>query len=293
MLKNLLSIHKPHAPHMVGDGLPVCNFFSYADELGKGKLSPFLMLDYGIATDFPPTTAKLGVGMHPHRGFETVTLVFSGGLSHRDTAGNEGTISQGDVQWMTAGSGVLHEELHSEDFRKTGGRLQMIQLWVNLPAEHKMTQPKYQTLDRANIPLVNLTTDEQVVARVISGRLHEQTGPARTFTPVGLWDVEFKKAGAKVSLPFQEGHTAAILCMEGTVRVNAQHLLHAQTLALFERSGTEVSLESDNFAKILVLSGEPIPEPVVGYGPFVMNSKEQIVQALDDFQNGRFGAVTG
>lgn len=291
MRKSVQSIHQPHAPHMVGDGLPVRNFFSYSDQLGRGILSPFLMLDYGSPSNFPPTNKALGVGMHPHRGFETVTLVFQGGLEHKDTAGNHGSIGPGDVQWMTAGSGVLHEELHSKEFRKTGGTLQMLQLWVNLPAEKKMTAPAYQTLLQADIPAVKLD-DGRVEIRIISGDQGGENGPARTFTPINLWDASLKQ-GANVSLAVPDGHTTALLCLSGQVSVNGEHRLNTESLAVLSRQGTDFNVHAETEAHIIVLSGLPIEEPVVGYGPFVMNTREQIAQAMDDYQRGRFGSLTG
>ncbi|MBY0549633.1 MAG: pirin family protein [Candidatus Obscuribacterales bacterium] len=291
MQKSVQSIHRPHAPHMVGDGLPVRNFFSYSDQLGRGILSPFLMLDYGSPSQFPPTEKVLGVGMHPHRGFETVTLVFQGGLEHRDTAGNHGSIGPGDVQWMTAGSGVLHEELHAKEFRKTGGTLQMLQLWVNLPANKKMTSPRYQTLLNADIPVVMLD-DARVKLRIIAGTANDAKGPAKTFTPVNLWDTTLKHSG-KATLTVPEGHTTALLCLDGQVTVNGEQRLNTETLAVLDRRGTELKLHAETDAHVIVLSGLPIEGPVVGYGPFVMNTREQIAQAMDDYQRGRFGSLTG
>lgn len=291
MQKSFQSIHRPHAPHMVGDGLPVRNFFSYSDQLGRGILSPFLMLDYGSPSQFLPTNKALGVGMHPHRGFETVTLVFQGGLEHRDTAGNQGSIGPGDVQWMTAGSGVLHEELHGKEFRKTGGTLQMLQLWVNLPADKKMTDPGYQTLLNADIPVVILD-EGRIKLRIIAGTANSVNGPAKTFTPVNLWDATLNLNG-EAALTVPDGHTTALLCLEGQVTVNGEHQLNTETLAVLDRRGTDLQLHAETDAHVIVLSGLPIEEPVVGYGPFVMNTREQIAQAMDDFERGRFGSLTG
>jgi redox-sensitive bicupin YhaK (pirin superfamily) len=286
MQKKVLSIHQAHAPHMVGDGLPVRNVFSYND-LGKSELSPFLLLDYGNPSQFPPTERSLGVGMHPHRGFETVTIAFQGRLSHRDTAGNQGEIGPGDVQWMTAGSGVLHEELHAPSFRKSGGTLQMLQLWVNLPAQHKMTSPQYQTILNEQIPVLD---QGNFRIRIIAGSIGDTKGPASTFTPINLWDIELKP-GANLPLKVIDGYTTAIFIMEGTVVVNEQEA-HSANLVVLERQGTDITLESEIAARIIVLNGRPINEPVVGYGPFVMNSQEQIAQAFEDFQHGRMGRNT-
>lgn len=285
MKKNIVSVHKARAPHMVGDGLPVRNVFSYTD-LGKRELSPFLMLDYGMPSQFKPTDEILGVGMHPHRGFETVTIAFQGRLQHRDTAGNHGEIGPGDVQWMTAGSGVLHEELHAPAFRKSGGTLQMLQLWVNLPADLKMTDPQYQTLENDNIPVVSL---DSARIRVISGALGETKGPAKTFTPINLWDVQLAAGTVNLSLP--ENYTTALFLMEGKVTVNGAQEVDNPTLVLLEREGSDISVSATSDARFIVLNGQPIDEPVVGYGPFVMNTQEQIVQAMKDYSAGRFASA--
>jgi len=273
---------------MVGDGLPVRNLFSYND-LGKSQLSPFLMLDYGSPSEFPPTEKKLGVGMHPHRGFETVTLVLQGGLQHKDTAGNFGEIGPGDVQWMTAGKGVLHEELHSESFRKTGGTLQMVQLWVNLPADKKMTEPRYQTLHAADIPVI-VGADGASKTRVISGKLGDVSGPAKTFTPVNLIDIEFTGKG-RLSVVLPEGYTTALFVMEGAVTVNGTDTTDGISIMILERNGSKIEMAADGPARLLILNGKQIDEPVVGYGPFVMNSSEEIQQAMQDFSSGTFSTA--
>lgn len=285
MKKNIVSVHKARAPHMVGDGLPVRNVFSYTD-LGKRELSPFLMLDYGMPSQFKPTEEILGVGMHPHRGFETVTIAFQGRLQHRDTAGNHGEIGPGDVQWMTAGSGVLHEELHAPAFRESGGTLQMLQLWVNLPAELKMTDPQYQTLENERIPVVSSGSAK---IRVISGSLGETKGPAKTFTPINLWDVQLGAGEVKLSVP--ENFTTALFVMEGKVTVNGAQDVEQPTLVLLGNEGTDLVVSASAGARFIVLNGRPIDEPVVGYGPFVMNTQEQIVQAMQDYSAGRFAGA--
>lgn len=285
MKKNIVSVHKARAPHMVGDGLPVRNVFSYTD-LGKRELSPFLMLDYGMPSQFKPTDEILGVGMHPHRGFETVTLAFQVRLQHRDTAGNHGEIGPGDVQWMTAGSGVLHEELHAPAFRKSGGTLQMLQLWVNLPAELKMTQPRYQTLENADIPVVEVG---QARIRVISGSLGETHGLAHTFTPINLWDVQLSAGEVKLSVP--QDYTTALFVMEGKVTVNGAREVEDSTIVVLEKEGTDILVSASADARFIVLNGQPIDEPVVGYGPFVMNTQEQIAEAMKDYSAGRFAGA--
>ena len=285
MNKKVLSHHQAHAPHMVGDGLPVRNFFSYSD-LGRKELSPFLMLDYGRPTFFEPTQKRLGVGMHPHRGFETVTFVFKGEIEHRDTAGNHGVIGPGDVQWMTAGSGILHEEMHSDNFRKTGGDLHFLQLWVNLPAEFKMTAPKYQALSSQQIPVLNLD-DGRVQIRVIAGTFDGASGPAKTQTPVNLWDLTMK-TGAKLQIPFTAGFTSALAILEGAVEIEGKSYMQ-ESIILLDSSGDSLELIAGTDAHVVVLSGQTIDEPVVGYGPFVMNTQSQIMQAIEDLRAGRFG----
>ncbi len=285
MKKNIVSVHRARAPHMVGDGLPVRNVFSYTD-LGKRELSPFLMLDYGMPSQFKPTEEILGVGMHPHRGFETVTIAFQGRLQHRDTAGNHGEIGPGDVQWMTAGSGVLHEELHAPAFRKSGGTLQMLQLWVNLPAELKMTQPRYQTLENADIPVLELGAAK---VRIISGSLGETRGPALTFTPINLWDVQLSAGEVNLSVPAD--YTTALFVMEGKVTVHGAREVEDSSLVVLDREGTDILVSASADARFIVLNGQPIDEPVVGYGPFVMNTQEQIAEALKDYSAGRFAGA--
>ncbi|MFC4277698.1 pirin family protein [Achromobacter aloeverae] len=286
MLKRILGIYDAPRPHWVGDGFPVRSLFSYGDH-GKA-LSPFLLLDHAGPQTFAPTTARRGVGTHPHRGFETVTIVYEGEVAHRDSTGAGGTIGPGDVQWMTAASGILHEEYHSDDFARSGGPLEMMQLWVNLPARDKMSAPGYQTLLNADIPQVALPADAGFV-RVIAGDHGGSHGPARTFTPIDVWDVRLK-TGATAAFKAQPGHTLALVVMHGTVLVNGE-IARAGQLVHMDREADEVHLEANNDVTLLWLSGEPIDEPVVGYGPFVMNSHEEIQQAMEDFRSGQFGRI--
>lgn len=287
MNKKILSIHKAHPPHMVGDGLPVRNFFSYSD-LGRHELSPFLMLDYGFPSKFEATNKRLGVGFHPHRGFETVTFVFDGEIEHKDTAGNQGVIGPGDIQWMTAGSGVLHEEMHSEKFRKFGGQLHFLQLWVNLPADLKMKKPAYQSLLKSDIPTV-LVDEGNVSIRVISGSYEGTNGPATTNTPINLWELRLK-AGADFSLKLPEDYTTALVILDGDLSISGK-ICMKESLVIVEREGDSLQIGASANAHVMVLNGKPIDEPVVGYGPFVMNTVEQIQQALDDYRAGRFGVA--
>lgn len=284
--KRILDIRSAPGRHWVGDGLPVHNLFGYNGP-GVAERSPFLMLDYGAPYDFGPTTKQLGVGQHPHRGFETVTVVYSGELAHRDNAGGGGTIGPGDVQWMTAGGGIIHEEFHSPGFARTGGTLEMAQLWVNLPAKDKMTPPGYQPITAAQIPVVELPEAAGRV-RVIAGQWSTAQGPARTFSPITMLDVQLA-AGKSVELPQPEGWTTLVVVASGSASVNGADPVTGPAVVTLSTASQGVTVRADSDAKLLLLSGEPIDEPVVGYGPFVMNSQQQIVQAINDFNSGRFG----
>ncbi|ANC03425.1 MULTISPECIES: pirin family protein [Pseudomonas] len=286
-MKKILGIHRsPHA-HWVGDGFPVRSLFTY-DQLAR-HISPFLMLDYAGPHTFPPTNARRGVGQHPHRGFETVTIVYQGELEHRDSTGAGGLIGPGDVQWMTAANGIIHEEFHSPAFARSGGVLEMVQLWVNLPARDKLTPAGYQTLLDAEIPRVALGEGIGSL-RVIAGDYRGHRGPARTFTSMDVWDVRLQ-AGATLHLPIALGRNAALVALRGSIRVNDQQDVSPASLVLLERDGEHASVTALEDATLLLLSGEPIDEPIVGYGPFVMNSQAQIAEAFDDFHAGRFGQM--
>ena len=284
--KRVLDIRSAPGRHWVGDGLPVHNLFGYNGP-GVAARSPFLMLDYGAPYDFGPTTKQLGVGQHPHRGFETVTLVYSGELAHRDNAGGGGTIGPGDVQWMTAGGGIIHEEFHSPGFAKSGGSLEMAQLWVNLPAKDKMTPAGYQPITAAQIPVVDLPGGAGHV-RVIAGAWGEAKGPARTFSPITMLDVVLA-AGRTAELPQPEGWTTLVVVASGSASVNGAEPVTGPAVVTLSTAGEGVTVKTESDAKLLLLAGEPIDEPVVGYGPFVMNSQQQIVDAINDFNSGRFG----
>ena len=286
-MKKILGVYSSPRPHWVGDGFPVRTLFSY-DSLGK-HVSPFLLLDFAGPQDFPPTTARRGVGQHPHRGFETVTIVYQGELEHRDSTGAGGRIGPGDVQWMTAASGILHEEFHSAAFARSGGTLEMVQLWVNLPARDKMAPPRYQTLLDSTIPTIELA-DGAGTLRLIAGQFGGRQGAAQTFTPIDVWDLRIKP-GIPLGLPLVAGHTAALVVLHGTVLVNGGEVVREAQTVLFDRAGEEVVLEANGEAHVLLLAGEPIDEPIVGYGPFVMNSDAEIGQAIQDFESGRFGRL--
>ncbi|RIK70736.1 MAG: quercetin 2,3-dioxygenase [Planctomycetota bacterium] len=286
-MKAVETVLRNRRPHWVGDGFPVRTLFSHAT--AGGAISPFLLLHYAGPHEFPPATHPRGVEEHPHRGFETVTIVYQGELEHRDSAGNHGSIGPGDVQWMTAGAGVLHEEFHSQRFAESGGTLEMVQLWVNLPARVKMTPPRYQELRAAEIPTVDLPAGAGT-ARVIAGDLQGAKGPAQTFTPVYLWDLRLKNGGTtELSLP--DGYAAAVVVQRGQLVLNDAESLKPMDVALFRRSGDRITIAAEEDATALLLSGEPIDEPVAAHGPFVMNTHEEIRQAIDDYQAGRFGRM--
>jgi len=285
-MKRVLGRYGNDRGHWVGDGFPVRSLFSYGD-LGQ-HVSPFLLLDYAGPHMFTPTDRRRGVGQHPHRGFETVTIVYDGEVEHRDSTGQGGIIGPGDVQWMTAGAGILHEEFHSSAFARAGGPFRMVQLWVNLPASEKMTRPGYQSILGADIPTVDLP-NEAGTARVIAGQLAAAKGPARTFTPINVWDVRLKR-DAELDLALPEGHTVILVVLSGRLVANGQDAGAAEAL-LLDREGDGVRLSAEADTTLLVLTGEPIDEPIVGYGPFVMNSEDEIRQAVEDFNSGRFGEI--
>jgi quercetin 2,3-dioxygenase len=286
-VKKLLRIHESSGLHWVGNGFPVRTIFDY-NGLGR-ELNPFLLLDYAAPYNFPPGNGRRGVGAHPHKGFETVTVAYQGELEHRDSSGGGGKIGAGDVQWMTAGEGIIHEEFHSKDFIRKGGTLQMVQLWVNLPAKSKNAKPGYQTFLKAQIPNVALSQGVGTV-RIIAGEFDGQQGLARTFTPINLWDVNLN-AGKSAQLQMPDGHTSTFLVLNGDVLANGDREAKEGDLAVFERIGTSIMAEAKMDSRLLVMDGEPIDEPIFGHGPFVMNSREEIQQAFEDFQMGKMGKI--
>jgi redox-sensitive bicupin YhaK (pirin superfamily) len=287
-LKTILGTTSAPGRHWVGDGFPVHGMFGYSGD-GVAARSPFLMLDYAAPTRFEPSAHRRGVGQHPHRGFETVTIVYSGEVEHRDSTGQGGVIGPGDVQWMTAGSGILHEEFHSTDYASRGGPFEMVQLWVNLPAKDKLAAPGYQGILDAQIPSLVLPEGVGSV-RVIAGEYDGHAGPARTFSPINVWDVRLR-AGAVADLPQPEGWTTLLVVLAGTVQVNGEAVLREAQMATLSTTGSGVRIEANGDAKLLLLAGQPIDEPVVGYGPFVMNSQQEIIQAIADFNGGKFGRM--
>lgn len=285
-MKNIDRVLRAAGGHWVGDGFPVRSLFSYDREAQDN--SPFLLFDYAGPYNFAPALTPRGVGQHPHRGFETVTIAYEGEVAHRDSTGGGGTIRPGDVQWMTAAGGIIHEEFHSPAYTKSGGPFRMVQLWVNLPKKDKMSRAGYQGIASADIPVVELANGAGK-ARIIAGDFGGVKGPARTFSPVNLWDVRLK-ADAEVTLDLPEGHTALVAVLTGHVTVGGTGVGEAEIIR-FERAGSQATLRADGDSMLLVLTGEPLNEPVVGHGPFVMTSEAEIRQAITDFNSGRFGEV--
>lgn len=286
-MKKVREIRQNVPSHWVGDGFPVRSLFSYQE---GSRFDPFLLLDYAGPHTFSPAEAQRGVGEHPHRGFETVTIVYQGELEHHDSSGSHGVIGAGDVQWMTAAGGILHQEYHSERFAREGGTLEMVQLWVNLPAKDKGAAPGYQSLLADQIPVVDLPGGAGR-ARVIAGDLAGTRGAARTFTPINVWDLQLK-AGTQVELALPASHHATLVVQHGRLAVQGDRV-EGVALVVFEEGGDALNLVTETAARVLVLSGEPIGEPVVGRGPFVMNSAEEIREAIADFQAGRMGRMPG
>ena len=291
-MKKIIGVYRNQNMHWVGDGFPVKNLFSY-DRLGQA-ISPFLLLDYAAPYHFNPTTAQHGVGSHPHRGFETVTIAYQGEVSHKDSSGGGGQIKTGDVQWMTAGAGLMHEEFHSEEFAKSGGLFEMVQLWVNLPAADKMTAPKYQAIEAQEIPVIELENGAGHI-RVIAGRYRadqlEYRGPAATFSPVNVWDGELKAQHTHhIHVPVD--HNTLLVVLSGEMLVNGMQKVQDSSIVLFAQDGeADIQLEALQDSKFLLLTGQPLNEPIQGYGPFVMNTKDEIIQAFNDLNSGKFGEI--
>ena len=284
--KQIIKIVLPREKHWVGDGFYVSSIFSMHSE-DNMHISPFLLLDHAAPKYFPPTDQKLGVGDHPHRGFETVTIAIKGEVEHRDSGGGGGKITTGGVQWMTAGSGVVHDEFHSRDFAEKGGEFEMIQLWVNLPTKHKMTKPKYQSFDKEDFPLVKL--EDGTTFKVIAGSFCSSFSPAKTFTTINIYEVEGHQ-NSEVNLNFDDGTNTLILQLTGNSFIGDQHLEKGY-LGIFDKNGFSINLKIADGSKILILNGEPIVEPIAAYGPFVMNTRDELIEAFRDFQEGKMGSL--
>jgi hypothetical protein len=286
-MKSIEAILPPPPFHMVGDGFRVHNFFPSEPRIGMNGMSPFFLLDYGSKWLVPPSKTPRGVGVHPHRGFETVTIAYKGKVAHHDSAGNSGIIGEGDVQWMTAGAGVLHKEYHEEEFSKKGGYFQMVQLWVNLPSIHKMTPAKYQPLESKDITQV-MIHDGKSKVEIIAGEYNGVKGPAFTFSQVNLFNAKLVK-GDKASFNFSKNYNTGMLVVEGEIKINGSKTAPVDNFILFGHDGEEIVIEALEQSIVLIMSGEPIKEPIASYGPFLMNTEGEIKQAFEDFKNGNFG----
>lgn len=282
--KRVSAVLTAPAPHMVGDGFRVHNFFPNGNRI---KMSPFFLLDHNAKISFSARNEPRGVGVHPLRGFETVTIAYHGAIAHHDSAGNSGVIYPGDVQWMTAGAGILHKEYHEDAYSKKGGDFQMVQLWVNLPAKDKMSNPKYQGIRRQEIAQYALPNDSGTVD-VIAGSYKDTNGSASTFTPINVFNVRLKK-GRKASISLPENYNTGFLVIEGSIEINGVETARSNEFVHFENQGTEIEIEGLENSVILILSGEPIDEPIAQYGPFLMNTEQEIQQAISDYNRGKFG----
>jgi len=286
-LRSIEKIIKPGTPHFVGDGFRVHNFIPGSSTMKR--MDPFIMMDYNSKYNFPPTNTPKGVGVHPHRGFETVTIAYKGRIEHNDSAGGGGVIGEGDVQWMTAASGVLHKEFHETEWSKKGGEFQMVQLWVNLPAKDKMSKPKYQAIANADIKKV-LLPDNAGIVEVIAGEFQGEKGPARTFSPISMLNLKLNK-GAKTSLSFPSNYTTSLVMIEGNAMINENSEVFEDHFALFKSDGDAFTIEAATDCILLVLSGEPLNEPIAAHGPFVMNTQQELIEAFEDYNTGKFGSL--
>ena len=293
MVKQVEHILAPREPHFVGDGFRVHNFIPGLHPLSMQRMDPFIMLDYNSLVTFPPAESPRGVGVHPHRGFETVTIAYKGKVEHHDSTGAGGVIGEGDVQWMTAGSGILHKEFHEKEWSKQGGPFQMVQLWVNLPAKNKRQEPGYQSITKdqiVKVPVFSANADQVGQVEIIAGSFNGHKGPAHTFSPIQLMNVRFLKAG-KVDFSFASGDNTGVLVIEGYVKVNGSAVVETNHFALLSQAGENFTIESEGAALVLVLSGAPLHEPIAAHGPFVMNTKAELIAAFEDYQNGKFGKL--
>jgi len=287
-LRAIEAILPPDNLHFVGDGFRVYGILGRKEPLTMKRMSPFLLMDYAPVHYFPPNNGKpRGVGSHPHRGIETVTIAYKGKVEHNDSTGAGGVIEEGGVQWMTSGKGILHKEYHEKNFSKKGGEMQMVQLWVNLPAKDKMTEPKYQNIENKDLAKVDLGSGIGSID-IIAGEFENSKGPASSFTPLSLFNVKLNK-GKGTSLSFNESHNTGLLIIKGNVTINNKERTPTNHFVLFENKGKEFTIRAEDDAEILILSGEPIDEPIASYGPFVMNTNDEIRQTIDDFNNGKFG----
>lgn len=287
--RSIEAVISPAHPHFVGDGFRVHNFIPSNPKLSMERMSPFIMMDYNSSFEFPPSDTPKGVGVHPHRGFETVTIAYKGKVAHHDSAGNSGVIGEGEVQWMTAASGILHKEYHEEEFSKAGGAFQMVQLWVNLPAKDKMSKPKYQGISKKDIECVHLENNQGHI-EIIAGQYQGAKGPAFTFTPINLFNAQLN-SGANAYFSFNQHHNTAVLVVKGQIKVNGDTLVATDHLVLLANDGEDFNIEALEDATVLIISGEAIQEPIAAHGPFVMNTQRELLEAFNDFQAGKFGVL--
>lgn len=285
--KNVELVMTPGEVHWVGDGFRVHNFIPSRFHLERERMDPFILLDYNSKYEFQPSPKPMGVGVHPHRGFETVTIAYKGKVEHHDSHGGGGVIGEGDVQWMTAASGVLHKEFHEREWSEQGGLFQMVQLWINLPAKFKMSHPRYQAIHNAEMVRVGLPENAGYV-EVVAGEYEGRQGPAKTFSPVNLMNARLNKGG-KVEFSFPANYNTALLVIEGSIVVNKTEEAPVDHFVLFKNEGESFDIEAAENTVVLIMSGEPLKEPIIAHGPFVMNTRREIVQAFDDFNQGKFG----
>ena len=288
-IKKLERIATPPEPHFVGDGFRVHNFIPSYPGMDMNRMDPFIMMDYNSKYHFPPSETPKGVGVHPHRGFETVTIAYNGKVEHHDSAGGGGIIGEGDIQWMTAASGVLHKEYHEKEFSKVGGDFQMVQLWVNLPAKDKMSPPKYQAIANESITRYKLAQNQGEI-EIIAGKYQSLIGNASTFSPVNMLNAKLK-TGGKANFSFPAHYNTVVLVIEGKIKVNNEEIIDLNHLGLFANEGEDFNIESLEDSVVLILSGEPLNEPIAAHGPFVMNTREELVQAFNDYNAGKFGVL--
>ncbi len=289
MLRNIDAVYKAPHYHWVGNGFRVHNFFPGIDEIGIYRMSPYFLMDYASKFEFPPSEEARGVDVHPHRGIETVTIAYHGKVAHHDSAGNSGVIGEGDVQWMTAGSGILHKEYHEKEFNSKGGIFQMVQIWTNLPKKHKMTEPKYQELTYSDGNKYEIPENGGII-HIIAGEYKGVKGKASTFVPTVLFDAKIN-SGFSADFDFPQNHNTGLLVIEGEVSINGGDTVRENHFILMANDGNEFTIKAESDAKVLLLGGEPIEETIVPYGPFVMNTKEEIQQAYEDYRNGKFGKL--
>jgi len=286
-IKNIELVLSPPQYHWVGDGFRVHNFIPGGYRTDMDRMNPFILLDYGSKFYFPPSETQPGVGVHPHRGFETVTIAFKGRVAHHDSAGNSGVIGEGDVQWMTAASGILHKEYHEKEFSLKGGDFHVVQLWVNLPSQFKMSAPQYQSITNDQLTKVTLEGDNGIVG-VIAGEYKNVRGTASTFSPINLLNVNLNKGG-KARFSFPAAFNTALLVVEGVIKINDNEEVKTDHFALFLNEGEDFEIQSDEGAVVLIMSGENLNEPIAAHGPFVMNTRQELMEAFDDYQQGKFG----